>query len=371
MTTPADFESLLAPYAMRTQQSRGRRYREPDHPYRPAYVRDRDRIIHSAAFRRLAYKTQVFVDQPNDHHRTRLTHTLEVVQIARTVARQLSLNEDLTEAVALVHDLGHPPFGHAGEQTLHEMTASVGGFEHNRQGRRLVEKLESRYPHFPGLNLTCEVLDSISLHAEQSTRSSPSSPADRQMLAEAQVVDVADSIAYAAHDIDDALRHQIITFADLRQIEIWRWAHDRCEKTYGNDLVGKQLSRGVIRSLIDGQVGSLIEESRQQLMNIRSVEEICSSPRRVISLPLPVATMKEELQKFLFARVYRSDVVTRRTKEGQQIVRGLFDRFLRSPDQLPEKYLRTDEGIERAVCDYISSMTDRFARRSYDENGAV
>lgn len=212
---------LLAPYAMHTEDSLGRRYSERDHEYRPAYVRDRDRIIHSAAFRRMAYKTQVFVEQPNDHHRTRLTHTLEVVQIARTASRILKLNEDLTEAVALAHDLGHPPFGHAGERILAELTESVGGFEHNRQGLRLVERLESRYPGFPGLNLTYEVLESIALHSKRpdSPEVAPYQP-HRRMLAECQVVDLADSIAYTTHDIDDAIRHGLLTFEELREVEL-------------------------------------------------------------------------------------------------------------------------------------------------------
>jgi dGTPase len=361
---PTNPESFLAPYAMRSSLSRGRKHPETDHPYRPIYVRDRDRIIHSAAFRRLAYKTQVFVDQPNDHHRTRLTHTLEVVQMARTVARQLGLNEDLTEAIALVHDLGHPPFGHAGERALDELAAHVGGFEHNAQGLRLVEQLESRYPHFPGLNLTWEVLDSISLHSKQSKNQLVTQQRRHpQMLAESQVVDVVDSIAYGTHDIDDALRHQIITFDDLRSIEIWRWAHEHSQKVYGQDLAGKQLARGVIRCLIDGQVGQLIHESEARLSTLNSIDDVRQSTRPAIALPPTLEKMKKEMADFLFQRVYRSEVVTRRTQEGERIVRSLFEKLLRQPTLLPEKYLRSADSIERAITDYIASMTDRYALR--------
>jgi dGTPase len=367
MFEPADFESLLAPYAMRSIHSLGRRYPEEEHPYRPIYVRDRDRIIHSGAFRRLAYKTQVFVDQPNDHHRTRLTHTLEVVQMARTIARRLRLNEDLTEAIAMVHDLGHPPFGHAGERVLDQLTQSVGGFEHNAQGLRLVEKLESRYPHFPGLNLSWEVLESISLHSKQSM----GNPSDDfpSMLAESQVVDLADSIAYSTHDIDDAIRHQIITFDDLHVVEIWRWADQRSLQVYGEDLVGKQRTRGVIRCLIDGQVGGLIEESRARLAGLKSTDDVRTQKSPVIALPSELARMKSELREFLFTRVYRSEVVTKRTREGEELVRRLFERIVQQPDLLPEKYRRTDEPFERGVADYIASMTDRYAEKTWRQMG--
>lgn len=360
---------LLAPYAMHTEDSIGRRFGERDHEYRPAYVRDRDRIIHSAAFRRMAYKTQVFVEQPNDHHRTRLTHTLEVVQIARTASRILKLNEDLTEAVALAHDLGHPPFGHAGERILAELTESVGGFEHNRQGLRLVEHLESRYPNFPGLNLTYEVLESMALHSKRpdAPEVQPYQPS-RRMLAECQVVDLADSIAYSTHDIDDAVRHGLLTFDELKEVELWRWAEERAKETYGNDLEGKQLTRGVIRSLIDAQVGGMISESARRLDGVKSTEDVRSAVRNLVDLPDEISRLKAQLQAFLFQRVYRHEAVTRRTKEGENKIRRLFEVFLRNPSKLPDKYRRDDvDPIERRICDYIASMTDRFAAKLYDE----
>src|SRR5437762_2289248 len=227
--SPADWlereERHLAPYAMRARDSRGRRYPEESHAYRPLYARDRDRVVHSTAFRRLMYKTQVLVNQTNDYHRTRLTHTLEVAQISRTVARQLGLNEDLTEAIALAHDLGHPPFGHAGEEALNECMGDFGGFEHNRHGLRIVTVLEYRYADFPGLNLSWEVLESLAQHSKR-----PESPevqkytAAGQPFLEAQVVDAADSLAYDTHDIDDALSVGLITFDGLGAVEFWRRA---------------------------------------------------------------------------------------------------------------------------------------------------
>src|SRR5262245_440038 len=216
-------DQMLAPYAMRTRNSRGRKHAEATHPYRTLYQRDRDRIVHSTAFRRLMNKTQVLVSQTNDHHRTRLTHTLEVAQISRTIARQLGLNEDLTEAIALVHDLGHPPFGHAGEEALDECMKDHGGFEHNRHGLRIVETLEYRYADFPGLNRSWEVLEAQAYHSKR-----PDAPEIRalmgagQPLLEAQVVDAADSLAYNCHDIDDALSIGLISFKDLEEVEFWQ-----------------------------------------------------------------------------------------------------------------------------------------------------
>src|SRR5256714_6941915 len=218
-------EALRAPYAMRTRLSKGRQHAEPDHAYRTLYPRDRDRIVHSTAFRRLMYKAQVLVDRINDHHRTRLTHTLEVAQISRTIARQLGLNEDLTEAIALAHDLGRPPFGHAGETALDQCMKEQGGFEHNRHGLRIVELLEYRYADFPGLNLSWEVLEAHAYHSKRRD-----APEVREYLTggqpflEAQVVDAADSLAYDSHDVDDALGANLITYEDLEEVEFWRRA---------------------------------------------------------------------------------------------------------------------------------------------------
>lgn len=362
------YETALAPYAMPSSDSLGRRYMEQEHPYRPPYVRDRDRIIHSAAFRRLAYKTQVFASQPNDHHRTRLTHTLEVSQIARTVSRHLKLNEDLTEAAALAHDLGHPPYGHAGERVLAELMAQHGGFEHNRQGLRLVQQLESRYPEFPGLNLSYEVLESIALHSKaKDALDVVEFQPRRRMLAEFQVVDLADSIAYSTHDIDDALRHGLIQFSDLEEVELWRKSEALALAKHG-PLQGKQLARAVIRSLIDLQVGSMIAESTRRLSTARHVDDVRGATQNLVDVPSDVEMLKAELQAFLFKRVYRHETVTRRTRAGEGKVRRLFDTLTRRPELIPDKYRRREEdSLPRQVCDYIASMTDRYADRIHDE----
>lgn len=361
-------DRALAPQAMRTAQTRGRRHPEPPHPYRTAYLRDRDRIIHSACFRRLMYKTQVFVGQPNDHQRTRLTHTLEVAQIARTVARNLGLNEDLTETVALAHDLGHPPFGHAGERALASAMAEFGGFEHNRQGLRLVERIEHRYPTFVGLNLSYEVLESIALHSEERTHPELADyRPDARMLAESQVVDVADSIAYDTHDIDDALRAGLIAFEDLRGQEMWRRAEERARATYGADLAGKQLARAVIRALIDWQVSSVLGESRVRLEKLAGPADVQAAAANAVALEPDVARQKAELERFLFARVYRHEQVVRTTRVAERMVRGLFEELVREPMLLPPKY-RTrieSESRQRVVADYVAGMTDRFAQRMY------
>lgn len=265
----------LAPYAVRTRQSRGRRHPEPPHPYRTLYQRDRDRIVHSTAFRRLMHKTQVLAAQTNDHHRTRLTHTLEVAQIARTAVR-LGLNEDLTEAVALSHDLGHPPFGHAGEQALDECMADHGGFEHNLHALRIVTVLEYRYPDFPGLNLSWEVLEAMALHGRR--RDAPEAAeyaaAGRPTL-EAQVADAADSLAYDAHDVDDALGVGLVTVDDLEEVEFWRRASEQVRQRHG-PLGPEQFQPTVVRALIAWQVGDLLEQTRQRLRQerVRSVEDV-------------------------------------------------------------------------------------------------
>src|SRR5438874_10329410 len=252
-------EQFLAPYAMRTSQSRGRRHAEDPHAYRTLYQRDRDRIVHSTAFRRLMYKTQVLVTQTNDHHRTRLTHTLEVAQISRTIARQLGLNEDLTEAIALAHDLGHPPFGHAGEEALNDCMKNFGGYEHNRHGLRIVTQLEYSYADFPGINLSWEVLESLAQHSKR--RDTPEVQKyllPGQPFLEAQVVDAADSLAYDTHDIDDALSVGLIDFEDLRQVEFWRRAEEKVRRRH-QTLTPFQFQMIMVRTLIGWQVSDLLE----------------------------------------------------------------------------------------------------------------
>jgi dGTPase len=363
-------DRVLAGYAMRTSRSRGRRHRERPHPYRPEYVRDRDRIIHSASFRRLIHKTQVFVGQPDDHQRTRLTHTLEVAQIARTIARNLKLNEDLTEAIALAHDLGHPPFGHAGERALAQRMAGHGGFDHNRQGLRLLDRLEDRYPAFPGLNLSYEVLESMALRSRAD--SAPELAEFRtssRMLAESQAVDAADSIAYSTHDIDDALRARLISFDDLHSVELWRNAEERARSAYGENLTGKQLARGVIRALIDWLVGDVLAESTRRLVGHASVESVRAAAATVVALSDELATRKAQLEQFLLERVYRHEQVVRTVRVAERMISQIFDELVRDPALLPDRYVAAleSDSRERVVCDYIATMTDRFAQSTHRE----
>ena len=265
MTTPGgwiEFEERgIAPYAMRSSASRGRRHAEPPHPFRTAFQRDRERIVHSSAFRRMTGKTQVLVASVNDHHRTRLTHTLEVTQVARTVARRLRLNEDLTEAIALAHDIGHPPFGHAGEEALNECLKDAGGFNHNLYGLRRVDELEERYPEFPGLNLTFELRESFVQHCRQLDAPEAAEFRDSGApLLEAQVVDLVDSIAYDTHDIDDALEIGFVTADDLREVDFWERTVSKVRAIYP-ELAGKSLRTAVVRELLAAQVNDLIEET--------------------------------------------------------------------------------------------------------------
>jgi dGTPase len=358
----------LAPYAMRDQRSRGRRYPEPGHAFRTLYQRDRDRIIHSSAFRRLMYKTQVLITQTNDHHRTRLTHTLEVAQIARTIARRLRLNEDLTEAISLSHDLGHPPFGHAGEKALDECMADHGGFEHNLHSLRLVEVLEHPYPDFPGLNLTFEVLEAMALH---SPRGQTPELADLtsvgQPVLEAQVADAADSLAYDTHDIDDALSAGLIQVADLLDVPLCRMALDAVHQRY-QDVPAEQMQPTLIRALIDLQVTELLEHSQERLTRerIESVQDVRAFAGPLVSSTDEMLERRARLEDFLQQHVYHHVRVVRMAHKGERIVRTLFAEFCKEPLLLPERFRRAAEpGLQRAVCDYLAGMTDRFAQDEY------
>jgi dGTPase len=362
-------DEVLAPYAMRTRQSRGRRHPEEPHPYRTAYPRDRDRIVHSTAFRRLMYKTQVLVTHTSDHHRTRLTHTLEVAQISRTIARQLGLNEDLTEAIALAHDLGHPPFGHAGETALDECMQGHDGFEHNRHGLRIVERLEYRYDRFPGLNLSWEVLQAQAMHSKR-----PDDPHIREYLTdggpllEAQVVDAADSLAYDTHDLDDALSVGLITFQDLEEVPFCQQSFERIKKRSG-PLPPEQFQPTLVRDLIDWQVSDLLENTRQCLrqQRIGSVGDVRAAKAPLVCSSAEVRSLKANLEDFLHRRVYRHYRVRRMAAKGSRMLKMLFEEFRRHPDLLPDRYRHRaeEEGVPRAVCDYLAGMTDRFAQDEF------
>ena len=301
---------LLAPWAMHGVDTAGRVYPEPPHQFRSPYQRDRDRIVHSAAFRRLAHKTQVFTGYHGDYHRSRLTHTLEVTSIARTLARALALNEDLVETLALAHDIGHPPLGHAGEDTLANLLRDEGGFNHNAQALRIMEVLESRYPEFPGLNLSREVLDAQATRKKDGTAPAP--------LLEAQVVDAADSIAYDTHDADDAVELQLVTLDELLELPLVADAARRVEARHGR-LEGTEARRAILHELVDFQVAELIRTSRHAIesLDVDSVARVRQvfrgdgpmPPRRIIAHDAATAAGKRQLERFLFDRVYRSDRV--------------------------------------------------------------
>jgi dGTPase len=315
------------------------------------------------------HKTQVLVTQTNDHHRTRLTHTLEVAQIARTVARRLGLNEDLTEAIALSHDLGHPPFGHAGEQALDQCLRGQGGFEHNLHALRIAEVLEYRYPDFPGLNLSWEVLEAMTLHSPR--RDAPEAApfvSAGQPLLEAQVADAADSLAYNAHDVDDALSLGLITPDDLAEVPFWARALEGVRQRHGK--VGpEQLQPTVVRALIDWQVGDLLEHTRQRLRQerIRTVQDVRDFPGLLAGPGPEVRALKAGLEEFLRRRVYQHHRVQRMAVKGSRMIGQLFAEFCRAPQLLPERYRRRihDGRPERTVCDYVAGMTDRYAQDEY------
>ena len=353
-----------APFAMKTRATRGRLFPEPEHPYRTAYQRDRERVIHSTAFRRLEYKTQVFVNHEGDNYRTRLTHSLEAAQIGRTVARALGLNEELTECLILAHDLGHTPFGHSGERVMDELMKERGGFEHNRQSLRILEVLESRYPAFPGLNLTWEVREGLAKHRPESDAKAPAeyAPGEAPTL-EAQLVDVVDEIAYNNHDVDDGLASRMFAIDSIRAVALFREAHD---DALARGLEDARLARhDVVRGIIDRCVTDLIATTRRELEESAagSVEDVRRAGRRLVVYSPAMARRVRELKEFLFHNMYRHWRVVRMNDKAGRILRDLFESYAAEPRQLPPHYqdqIQRD-GVHRVVCDYISGMTDRFA----------
>jgi len=356
---------ILAPYATRACDSRGRIHREPEHPYRTCFQRDHDRIIHSTAFRRLEYKTQVFVIHEGDYYRTRLTHSLEVAQIAETVARSLRLNTDLVRSIALGHDLGHGPFGHSGEDALRELMEGHGGFDHNLQALRIVDQLEERYPSFPGLNLTREVREGLNKHR----RPLPGAPKPPPNLGlEAQVANVADEIAYDHHDLDDGLTSGLIQEEELRKIPMWKEAHRQtAKKTRGRPSGIRRLQ--VIRRLIDWRVTELIRESERRIRRsgIRRPAEAQQHRERIIAFSAEMERLRAPLKRFLGERLYRHHRVVRMADKAHRLLTALFEAYLRKPEQLPDTTRRRmeKEDAHRVICDYLAGMTDRYAMEEY------
>jgi dGTPase len=355
---------LLAPFASRAAESRGRVHPEPEHPLRSPFERDRDRIIHSSAFRKLEYKTQVFVNHEGDYYRTRLTHTLEAAQVARSVARFLRLNEDLVEALALVHDVGHPPFGHAGETALRELMAGYGGFEHNLQGLRIVDQIESRYPCFPGLNLSWEVREGIVKHSRDWDPEGPEFAEfalARWPSLEAQVVDACDQVAYHAHDIDDGLTAGMISLDSLLDLSIWDVVGERPDRR----LAPEQVKYHAVRLLINAFVQELVAavEERVSAWQIDSPDAARHAPGRTVVLGERMQAANDELSHFLFASVYRHHRVYRMGIKARRVIGDVFGTYLGEPTQLPPtvRERAASVGEPRAICDYLAGLTDREA----------
>ena len=359
----------LAAYAMQSCHSLGRRFPEPPHPMRTVFQRDRDRIIHSAAFRRLEYKTQVFVNHEGDYYRTRLTHTLETAQITRTAARILGLNLDLAEAVALAHDLGHPPFGHAGEKMLNDLMRVHGGFDHNAQSLRTVDWIEVRYPHFRGLNLTFEVREGIIKHSAFKGRAAAQEfdPALYPCL-EAQIVDFADEIAYLAHDVDDGARAQMLTQADLEGSRLYREARSAVIEEHQIDDE-RILRYQIVNHMINRMVTDLVTNMERELTSgkISSVEQLRQAGKPMAGFGPDVGEQVKELRQIMRDRLYRHYRVTRMTEKAGRVLARLFETYMAEPRQIPEHVLARgqQESLARVIADYIAGMTDRFALDEY------
>jgi len=363
--------NILAKYASFSSESKGRHYKIGEHPIRTAYQRDRDRVIHSAAFRRMEYKTQVFVNYEGDHYRTRLTHTLEVAQISRTIARALGLNEDLSEAIACVHDLGHTPFGHSGEDVLDELMRDFGGFNHNRQSLRVVDILERRYPEYPGLNLTYEVREGIAKHESTVEPISPEEfPPDDRPTLEASLVDLADAIAYNSHDIDDGLASGIINQEDLDGITIWLEAKKKSKGLYP-DIDRKLRRHSVVRTIIDKQASDLVEQTYGNITenNIKTLDDVRRAKAVLVSFSDSMNHKLAELKTFLTEKMYRHPRMQANADKARKIIETLFDIYKNDPQKLHGKFkLRLGkEPVENIISDFIAGMTDRYAQMKYDE----
>lgn len=378
----------LAPWAVRSADSRGRVVPEPEHPYRTVFQRDRDRIVHARAFRRLEYKTQVFVHHEGDHYRNRLTHTLEGAQIARTIARALRLNEDLAEAVALAHDLGHTPFGHAGERVLDELLRDAGGFDHNRQTLRVVDWLEQRAPGFRGLNLSWETREGILKHGCRWEHPVPVPELGEQPSLEAQVADRSDEIAYVNHDLDDGLRSGLLSFAQLAEIPLWREVHAqvRARMPAADPSV---LRTQTIVALINRLVTDLVEASARRL-EAAALPDVAALRRRgpvdftgpeggerLLGYERALEKALRELKDFLYRNLYHHPHVVATTREAERVLAELWRVVRADPGKLPESVRArfAEDGEDRAIADYLAGMTDRFAlaehRRLVESDGPV
>jgi len=358
--------AMLAPFAEKSGESRGRKHSEPSHAYRTEFQRDRARIIHSRAFRRMEYKTQVFLNGTGDHLRTRLTHSIEVASISRTIARALRLNEDLAEGIALAHDLGHAPFGHSGEEMLAQCMRDYGGFDHNRQSLRVVELLETPYPNFPGLNLTFEVREGLRKH-EHAVGTRDGETYNCTSL-EAQVADLADEITYYSHDLDDAVDFEILSPAQLEQNEVWRKSHRAVLARYA---CGREpeLHKLIIRDIIDNEVHDVVATSARSIAesDVQSGDDVRRQPAPLIRYSDELAEANRALRKFLYGNVYYHPRVSEVNRRACEMLRRVFEAYLVDPERLGDGATRRveNEGLHRTVCDYVAGMTDRYLMEEY------
>lgn len=367
-------EERLAPWAMHSRRSRGRRHHEEEDDLRTVWERDRDRIVHSSAFRRLMYKTQVFVNREGDHNRTRLSHSLEVAQVARSVGSALGLNEPFCEALALTHDIGHPPFGHRGEWALNDLLSGSGGFRHNAQVLRVVDQLERRSPDYPGLNLTYEVRVSLLKHESAEDWPAEFRPRPRRPYLEAQVVDLADSTAYNVHDVEDGLRARIFTEETISaEVALWRGACEAVELRHPGFLDGSRDTalrvKRITNELIKICINDLIQASSARIARagLEHAESAREADRGLVAHSPELAREVAELHTFLYEHFYRHPRLTELTEHAARVLGPLFRVYTQAPEEMPAWYQRWIDtvGVERAVCDYLAGMTDRFAEREH------
>lgn len=353
---------FLQSYSVTEANSKGRKYSEASHAYRAAFERDRDRIIHTSAFRRLEGKTQVFMPQTNDHYRTRLTHSIEVAQIGRTIAKSLGVNESLTEAVCLAHDLGHSPFGHSGEAALNELMKNFGGFEHNYQTMRIIELIERPYPDFVGLNLMYETRLALAKHKTHFDHPQKQNFAEKNCSLEGQIADLADRIAYNCHDLEDGLRSEILNFDMIGKIEICSQAAERCQA----DEIKEEGVRNtrIAKTIIDMLVGDCIESSRSEILSehIQSLEQIFDRTDNLVLLSDDAETGLIQLEEFLWNNMYENPNVRAVSSQAAGWLEKVFNKFKNDPKLMPKFYqhIISEFGLERTVCDYVAGMTDRY-----------
>jgi len=372
MISRKDLENLeeahLAPYAVKSGESYGRQFDEDEHSYRTRFQRDRDRIIHSSAFRRLEYKTQVFVYNEGDYYRTRLTHSLEVAQIARSICKSMALNEDLAEAIALAHDLGHPPFGHTGQDILGRLMKDFGGFEHNRQSLRIVKLLEKKYPEFDGLNLTWEVLEGISKHSRDEDNPILQQKNYHSPSLEMQVADFADGIAYNAHDLDDGITSNLLDLDQLREIELWKENEKWLEENYTN-LTFTLKKYQIVRRIINNLISDFRETTQNNIdkSGLTSVNEVRCSKKKMASFSSEMGDKNLQLKKFLHRNMYQHQRVRVMEFKADLFLNKIFQAYMDRKGLLPPSVLEptNNDSQERRICDYISGMTDRYAIGEY------